>query len=360
MKRPHMKSTLTTFLLFFSFAAVAQNEDPVNRQEQIGPKNTDMSKASSIFVIRRKDEFPNHYFGFAMDGYYGLMAKVRSEEVYEVRTLKTGQAKVIFQTDSIFSKTLDLKPYSKHYLELKVRFSHTGTPILSLIESDSATVFQYAQQLNKSILVNYSHIRYDYAEHLSSFRLKDSIQWFFDESRHFSTLKPRTVDAYTDYISASTYFFAPTASLTYSEAVNLHSIGKEKFNSEAEFRDFVANTLPGKMDGIKALSKDDIRIWDPLKDQAVSSFPYSSLVFYEVEDHNAANIGGNDYLLSRIAMLTFAVGTGPKYEVFVFTVSERGIEPELSTREELILKFTPLMNSLELHSGMKKMIISKK
>ncbi len=50
------------FAILF-FTAFVQNDQTVNRKVQVGPKNNDMSKTSSIFILKRKDEFPNHYFG---------------------------------------------------------------------------------------------------------------------------------------------------------------------------------------------------------------------------------------------------------------------------------------------------------
>lgn len=353
-----MKKFIPAVILIISCQTLfAQQSNQIPREEQIGPKGTDYTQASSIYVIRQKDEFPKMYFGLGCEDFGGLLAKVRSEEIYEIRTVKNGKFTLLFRTDSTFKQELVLSPYSKSYLELKVGYSHTGTPVLKFNKLDSIKALEIINNHPKKIQVNYSTIGYSNAEHIASFKL-DSIPWFADETHHFSTIIPKSTDGYAYTLYSSLNYFSPFASKTYSEALTIYSLQKAKFSDQAQFQDFVVNRLSTKLDGIAVLSKDVITKWEPLDYNVTKIGTYSALIYYEVEDRNAANLGTNEFLLARNVTVAFTYkNEKDQDELFILSLSERGVENELSTKDELLKKMLPILESLQIHPGRKTLQI---
>lgn len=346
-----MKVVLLIIISTFHLAASSFSQGEIDQTlTSIGPANLQQESGSSIYIFRRSDDMTNYYYGLAINDENGLYAKVRSGQAYNIHTFAQGNTRLFFNNiGNIHEHIIDLQSGSSHYFELKVNKVASGTAALIFELSDAITFNSFIEENNKEINHCYSRISSSQAEYLSSFDLEDSILWQFDESRSFSTIIPSNVDLYNKGARPSLVFFNPFVSNTYSEAVYLIKSKKVKFKSIEEYKKYLEDDFVNSLNGIVFFSKEVKQKYVVVAHDVVPFSNYSSLVLFEFRDYNALNKGSNEYLLIRVYAAVFLVNhsDGNQY-LYYLALSERGIGEELHSEDNLLTRFYPIYQSLQL------------
>lgn len=355
-----MYQKLIAFGILIQFSVTGYSQDnQLTTTNQIGSKAKKDEGFASIYILRKYDEFTNNYFGFLIDDSFGLYAKVRSGQVYRVNTHALGTRKLFFATSAgVSEQWATLESGKSYYFELIVNSSGEGQFHLQFLESDSSKVYSFLEGSKNKIRDCYSRLPNTQMEFLSSFTLNDSINWFYNSEKSFSIIMPQFTDALSRGELPALSYYNPHDSKTYSEGLHLRKMKKTKFKSKSEFDTYVIEKMTKSLDGIFLFSKEKVDFLKVLSNDVLPFSLYSSLTYIESKDYDAVNKGKHQYLLCKAIIVPFVINQsdGNQY-LYYFIHSERGIESEMSTQEELLEKFDPILQSFEIVNKPSKFVI---
>lgn len=354
-----MKLFFICLQLAISLVAFAQNSAKSNRYYEIGPKGTDTSTFSKVFVFREADNFDNNWIGLMAENYHGMIAKVNHANAYCIYFPSKG--KQLFYLSTVasgrVSVELNLTPKSVHFLLME-----TGGTLEKLTAQlttlDSIEGKEKLKKFEKKLNYRYSIIPYKYSSFNSEYfdqkeniadKMKDSFQLIYDKNLHLSFLIPPRLDYRMTILGISMFGFSSKAiSTTYSEVLVDMNYGKCKAKNNEGFESF----LTKKKKKLLKKNKDRYRINKlvEIKKNDHSAGVYSALLYFNYNDYLAANRGTNYYLCVQelIRIIVFKDAQG-KQITRAFSYSERGTENELSSLEEFLERFEDLDKSIQVH-----------
>lgn len=357
-----MKDALLVLISSFLLAVISFSQESSKvENKNIGPATLNELPEVSIYIFRREDEMPNYYYGLAMENENGIYARIRSMESYHIHTHMSGATKLFFTNlGNTHEQQVDLNPGKRYYFELKVKKVASGTAALSFVVSDSTAFYSFLTESGKELNHCYSRIASSSSEYISSFALKDSLLWPYDVNRSFSTIIPECTDVFNWGESPSLSFYNPYSSFTFSESVYLVKKKKAKFKSGEDFKSYMKDDFVKSLDGIILFSKEVKQDYKVISDGVIPFSAYSSLVYFEFKDYNAANKGANDFLLIKAYAVVFVVdhSDGNQY-LYYLALSERGVETELYSEKELLETFTSIYKSLQIKNVPFELMLKK-
>jgi hypothetical protein len=342
--------TLSVFILVFVSTVYGQQKfiDSLGLYFP-GPAKQDSSKYCTIFLFRpSSDPFPERWQTFFIEQY--PMAKIYTNSRYMIQCALTGTTIIGCNPEDKAGIPLETKPGAKFY----IRFTVAGTqrepiPLIELLDDSTGSL-----EFN-SIDVPILHI-YD----------PDPMEMNF----HGQTLTSdyvREPDKRTGFneflfqhpISVRHYFSSPEmgyeytyvnkmVSSSYSEVVLIQRMADGDFKSQTEFELYV-NARNGKAD--KKLLKKSETIVESSSIE-ISTPADLSFASYSVSDDTqpeGTDKKGNPFVELRTwqAYLYKKQINNNKGMIFRVTFTEKGLLPEVHSKEEIFYKMNLLLQSIQ-------------
>lgn len=340
------------------FHAFSQSKPP--RYSQVGPKGNDTSMCSKIYVIRENDSLPNILYLRNKDYPY-IFAKVFANNYYLLYFPPIGRQ--TFQSASelsgIVEVELNLTPQSVHYIKqdvtlvkemiavsLSVLDSSIGRPLLAARSTKIQNRYSCFPPGGNMFFAS-DLIAFEYEKKT---RMNDSSFLIINKQQYCSFLPPGRLDIEYNSLGRIAYGYSSyPVSSTYSEIL----ISGDKTNCKSktidEFENVCTQMLTKELSKNKRFTNTKIEV---IRKNDGSIGEMNLLVFIQYEDHNADNKGYNYYLNTRAAVRYFCwKEPNGKLKMSYFSLSERGLSTELSSKNELLERFDDFDKSLQMHIG---------
>ncbi len=336
-----MKNLLVLiFLLSFCRISLnAQQSSRLPRQQQIGPRGMDTTAFSEIVVFRDSAaEFNNYWFSVMIDGTSIPAAIINPGYCNIIRTKKQGIHLLYTKTFAADSVELQLSYGKRCYVTLMVTGERQG-PQTAIHELTKEEGERRWKDFTGPTMVRYMQLTDKQTDYAAD-KYPDSLRWRAGNALFLFRRPP-----FLEIIKSHTalVFHEPDISTTYSEFMTLSEARQKGVKDARSFFSFAE----GK--GKEQLKSEFQNIALTTEEMPRTDFPNAVIYYMESEDTKAVNKGIEEHLHIRNVVAYFYL---PEYNnkngCYVLVLSERGTPSELSTKEELLMKFGSLWYSLRV------------
>jgi len=338
---PFMSKSFTFCFLFIlpGLTMYAQHGSRLPRHLQIGPKGMDTTAFSEIMVFRDSaPDYNNYWFSVMIDGTDKPAAIINAGYCNLIRTRKQGAHTLYSKTYAVDSVELLLQHGKRYYVEMRViEDNDQPQPSLRLLTDEEGE--RRWIELNGETMVRYMHLA-DRNSEFAADKYPDSLRWRAGKAL-FSFLRPPSLEVIKSHIAM--VFHEPDISPTYSEFMTLTESKEKGIKDATSFLRFAEG------EGQDAL-KGNFRVIDfATVEMRHRDFPQTVIYYIESEDSIARNKGAEAHLhIRNVAAYFYLPDYNRKGGYYTLIVSERGLPSELSTKEELLGKFSVIWSSLQL------------